>query len=142
MYSISDLESKGKPDMWEGCRNYTVRNFLRDSMSIGDLALFHHSNSVPSGIAGVLRIAGKAYADPTQFDPTSEYYDAKSPKENPRWLAIDVEFVKKYPKVLSLADLRTHPQLSEMWVLRRGQRLSIMPVTFEEFELVEAMASA
>lgn len=139
-YGIDDLIAKGKPDIWEGCRNYTVRNFFRDSMEIGDLAFFYHSNSNPSGIVGVMRIASEAYPDPTQFDPKSHYYDAKSPADNPRWLARDVEFVEKFDRTLSLDDLRAVPALADMFVLRRGQRLSVMPVTEAEWDAVMQLA--
>ncbi len=139
VYSIDDLQRAGKPSMWEGCRNYTVRNFMRDSMKPGDLAFFHHSNAVPSGIVGVMRIVGEPYPDPTQFDPTSEYYDPKSPEQNPRWLARDVEFVRKFARVVALQELRDTAGLEEMFVIRRGQRLSIMPVTASEWEIVLAL---
>jgi predicted RNA-binding protein with PUA-like domain len=140
VYSIEDLRAKGGPDLWEGCRNYTVRNFMRDDMKAGDLAFFHHSNSQPSGIVGIMRIVREAYPDPTQFEPASEYYDPKSLPENPRWLAVDVEFVEAFPEILSLADLKAEPRLAEMLVLRRGQRLSVMPVTPEEWDVVCQMA--
>lgn len=142
VYSIDDLARAGGPAMWEGCRNYTVRNFMRDSMKPGDLAFFYHSVADPSGIAGVMRIVGEPYPDPTQFDADSEYYDPKSPRESPRWLARDVEFVSKYPRVLTLAELRTVAGLEEMLVLRRGQRLSVMPVTEAEWKIVESLVSA
>jgi hypothetical protein len=141
VYSIDDLAAAGKPSLWEGCRNYTVRNFMRDLMAPGDLAFFYHSNAAPSGIVGVMEIASSAYPDPTQFDPTSEYYDAKSPAENPRWLAVDVLFREKFSRVLSLAELRDVPGLEEMLVIRRGQRLSIMPVTEAEWNVVLRLAS-
>lgn len=142
VYSIDDLARAGKPAMWEGCRNYTVRNFMRDTMKPGDLSFFYHSVADPSGIVGVMRIVGDPYLDPTQFDPSSEYYDAKSPRDNPRWLARDVEFVEKYDKVLTLAALREVPGLEDMLVLRRGQRLSVMPVTASEWRIVSALAKA
>lgn len=139
-YGIDDLIAKGKPDIWEGCRNYTVRNFFRDSMEVGDLAFFHHSNADPVGIVGVMRIASEAYPDPTQFDPKSHYYDPKSPKDNPRWLARDVEFVEKFDRTISLNELRETPGLEEMFVIRKGQRLSVMPVTDDEWKIVLGLA--
>ena len=141
VYSIDDLAAAGKPSLWEGCRNYTVRNFMRDQMEPGDLAFFYHSNATPSGIVGVMEIASKAYPDPTQFEPKSEYYDAKSPVDNPRWLAVDVLFREKFARVLSLAELRDTPGLEEMLVIRRGQRLSVMPVTEAEWNVVLRLAS-
>jgi predicted RNA-binding protein with PUA-like domain len=141
VYSIDDLAIKAQPDLWEGCRNYQVRNFMRDHMRPGDLAFFYHSNAEPSGIVGTMRIATEAYPDPTQFDPSSDYFDPKSPRENPRWLAVDVELVKKYPRVISLAELKETPGLEDMLVTRRGQRLSVMPVTEEEWEIVERLVA-
>ena len=109
-YSIDDLAAKS-PAMWEGCRNYTVRNYFRDSMSPGDLAFFYNSNSNPAGIIGVMEIVSEAYPDPTQFDPNSTYFDPKSPKDNPRWVLRDVSFREKFKRVISLAELRTIPLL-------------------------------
>lgn len=138
-YSIDDLAAKGGPDVWEGCRNYTVRNFFRDRMSDGDLAFFHNSNCREPGIAGVMRVVGAAYPDPTQFDPESRYYDPKSPREAPRWLAVDVELVRKFARVVGMSELRGTPGLEGMEVLRRGQRLSVLPVTAAEWETVLAL---
>ena len=139
VYGIDHLARETKPAMWEGCRNYTVRNFMRDTMKGGDLAFFHHSNSDPSGIVGIMEIVGEPYPDPTQFDPKSHYYDPKSTKEAPRWLARDVKFVRKFNRIIPLAELREHPLLSDMWVARKGQRLSVMPVTAAEWEAVLAL---
>lgn len=139
VYSIDDLAKATKPAMWEGCRNYTVRNFLRDTMAPGDRAFFYHSNADPSGIVGTMEIVGDPYPDPTQFDPASDYYDAKSPKENPRWIARDVRLVVKFPRVIPLSELRATAGLEEMLVIRRGQRLSIMPVTPEEWRRIHEL---
>ncbi len=136
-YSIDDLE-RDQVNMWEGCRNYTVRNFMRDQMEVGDLAFFYHSNADPTGIVGVMRIARTAYPDPTQFDPASDYHDPKSPPENPRWLAVDVEFIEKWDQPLTLKEIKADPELSGMLVAQRGQRLSIMPVTATEWSSVKA----
>lgn len=125
--------------MWEGCRNYTVRNFFRDAMRPGDLAFFYHSSTDPSGIVGTMKIVGEAYPDPTQFDPASEYYDPKSPRENPRWILRDVLFLEKFKRIVPLAELRQIPGLEEMQVLRKGQRLSVLPVTGQEWEIVNAL---
>lgn len=138
-YSIDDLAAEGGPAMWEGCRNYTVRNFFRDSMSDGDLAFFYNSNCDPPGIAGIMRVVGEPFADPTQFDPASDYYDEKSPKDNPRWLTRNVLFIEKFARVVPLAELRTTPGLEEMQVVRKFQRLSVMPVTDGEWEIVNAL---
>jgi predicted RNA-binding protein with PUA-like domain len=138
-YSIDDLAAAKGPAMWEGCRNYTVRNFMRDSMKPGDLAFFYHSSCEVPGIVGVMEIVGEPYPDPTQFDPTSDYYDPKSPKENPRWLVRDVRLVEKYARTVPLAELRQTPGLEQMQVNQRGQRLSVMPVTDEEWKIVTSL---
>jgi predicted RNA-binding protein with PUA-like domain len=135
VYGIDDLEREGT-NMWEGCRNYVVRNYMRDGMKPGDLAFFYHSNADPSGIVGVMEIINEPYPDPTQFDPLSHYYDPKSPRDNPRWLVRDVKFVRKFNRVVSLAELREIPGLEQMLVLRKGQRLSVMPVSPEEWAIV------
>lgn len=139
-YSIDDLIAAGKPAMWEGCRNYTVRNFFRDEMTPGDLAFFHHSNATPSGVIGIMRIVGDPYPDPTQFDPKSDYFDPKSKKESPRWLLRDVEFVEKFSRLVSLAEMRETPALQDMLLLRKGQRLSVLPVEKDEWDLICKMA--
>ncbi len=136
-YGIDDLKREGV-NMWEGCRNYTVRNYFRDEMKIGDKAFFYHSNSDPSGIIGIMEIVSDSYPDPTQFDPNSHYFDPKSPKDNPRWLVRDVKYVSTFKRVVSLAELRTIPGLENMLVIRKGQRLSVLPVTPEEWAIVLA----
>lgn len=140
-YGIDHLiREDNSTGMWEGCRNYTVRNYIREDMSIGDLAFFYHSNADPSGIAGTMEIVSQPYPDPTQWDPSSKYYDPKSPRDNPRWFARDVRFLEKFPRVISLAELRETPGLEEMMVTRKGLRLSVTPVTAEEWEIVNRMA--
>lgn len=136
VYSMEDLRKSKGPAMWEGCRNYTVRNFIRDKMADGDLAFFYYSNSNPSGIAGVMQIIGDAFPDPTQFDPKSEYFDPKAPTDGSRWLARNVTFIRKFKRLISLAELREVAGLEEMMVTKRGQRLSIMPVTETEWKIV------
>ena len=138
-YSIDDLAAATEPAMWEGCRNYTVRNFFRDAMSPGDRAFFYHSSVDPAGIVGTMEIASEASPDPTQFDPTSEYFDPKSPKDNPRWILRNVRLVEKFKRMIPLAELRATPGLEAMEVLRRGQRLSVMPVTAEEWKIIDSL---
>lgn len=133
VYGIDHLIAAGGPAMWEGCRNYTVRNAFRDLFSVGDLALFAHSNASPSGLAGIMRVTSVAYPDPTQFDPANRYHDAKSTEENPRWLCVDVHFVERFPRVISLAEMRADPVLAGMETLRKGSRLSVTPVTDAEW---------
>ncbi len=125
--------------MWEGCRNYTVRNFFKDDVKVGDMAFFYHSSTKEIGIVGEMEVVRAGYPDPTQFDPKSEYYAPKSTKEKPHWMALDVKFVRKYPRVVSLQELKETPGLEKMLVTRKGQRLSAMPVTKEEWEIVQKL---
>jgi predicted RNA-binding protein with PUA-like domain len=112
---------------WTGVRNYQARNFMRDQMRVDDGVLFYHSSCAEPGIVGIARVASAAYPDPTQFDPKSPYYDPASKPESPRWLLVDVQVLRKIP-TLTLPDLRARPELAEMRVLRKGNRLSITPV--------------
>lgn len=138
-YGIDHLIAK-TPAMWEGCRNYTVRNFFRDSMSIGDMAFFYHSNAAPSGIIGTMRIVSDPYPDPTQFDPTSKYFDPKAPADGSRWILRDVDFVEKFDRIISLKELQETPGLEDMMVTKRGQRISVMPVEEAEWNIVMKLA--
>jgi predicted RNA-binding protein with PUA-like domain len=134
--SIDDaLSAPKKTISWFGVRNYQARNFMRDAMQVGDEVLFYHSSCALPGIAGLAKITSSAYPDATQFDRRSPYFDAASKKEEPRWMAIDVKAVKAID-VITLPELRAHPQLSGMRVLARGNRLSITPVTEAEFEFI------
>ncbi|MCA8409923.1 MAG: EVE domain-containing protein [Burkholderia multivorans] len=134
--SIDDLAHAPQRTLpWTGVRNYQARNFMRDTMKIGDGVLFYHSSCPEPGIAGLAEVASTPYPDPTQFDPKSPYYDPKSSPESPRWLLVDVRFVKKTPLV-SLAALREHDELADMRVLARGNRLSITPVTHAEWKFI------
>jgi predicted RNA-binding protein with PUA-like domain len=119
-------------------RNYQARNFMRDGMQVGDGVLFYHSSCPEPGIAGLAEIASTAYPDDTQFDPKSHYYDAKSKPEQPRWLMVDVKAVRK-TRLLSLAELRTIPELEEMVVLQKGSRLSITPVTEGQWKVLQKL---
>jgi predicted RNA-binding protein with PUA-like domain len=120
---------------WTGVRNYQARNFMRDQMQVGDGVLFYHSSCAEPGIAGIAEVASGSYPDPTQFDPSSPYYDPKSTPEAPRWLLVDVRALRK-TRLLSLPELRAHPELQEMVILRRGNRLSITPVTSAEWDVI------
>ena len=135
VYSIDDLEREGKTQ-WEGIRNYQARNFMRDSMNIGDEVLFYHSNTKPPGVVGLGRICSEPYPDYFAFDKKSNYYDPKSDKANPRWIMVDVEFVEKFPGNYALNDIKENPKLQDMLVIRKGQRLSIQPVTAKDFKAV------
>lgn len=139
-YNIDDLERDNK-SMWEGCRNYQVRNRLRDEMQIGDLAFFYHSNANPSGIVGTMKIVSKSYPDPTQFDPNSKYFDPKSKPENPTWFVVNVEFQSKFKEIISLEILKNTLGLEQMQVTRKGQRLSVLPVAAKDWEIIVSLAS-
>jgi len=132
--SIDDLEVRGSVP-WFGVRNYQARNYMRDAMQVGDQALFYHSSCAEPGIAGICEVCTPAHADGTQFDPDSPYFDPKSPPDQPRWLCVDVRFVRK-TRLLPLAELRRHPGLVGMQLLRRGNRLSITPVTANEWNII------
>ena len=134
-FSIDDLERDGR-DMWDGIRNYQARNMMRDEMRVGDKVFFYHSNCKEPRIVGVMKVASKPYPDPTQFDPESKYYDPKSSEEEPRWMLVDVEFVRKLSRTITLAELKAHPGLDGMILLRRGNRLSIMPVDKAHWALI------
>jgi len=134
-YSIDDLARDGR-SMWDGIRNYQARNMMRDDMRVGDKAFFYHSSCAQPGIAGIMKIASKPYPDPTQFDPQSKYHDPKSSKDAPRWQLVDVQFVRKFARTVSLAELKEQPDLGEMLLLRRGNRLSIMPVSRRHWDLI------
>ncbi len=139
-YSIDDLARDGSTP-WTGVRNYEARNLMRDEMKPGDLILYYHSNARPSGVAGIARVASKAYPDPLQFDPESSYHDKKATEEEPRWFLVDVEFVEKFDRVVPLAEVKDHPDLQEMTLVRR-MRLSVQPVEEEEFRIIREMASS
>lgn len=131
--SIDDALAAPKATVpWTGVRNYQARNFMRDAMQVGDGVLFYHSSCPEPGIAGLARVASGTRPDPTQFDPTSPYHDPKSPADNPRWLLLDVQALRK-TRLISLAELRAHPALAEMRVLQKGSRLSITPVEASEW---------
>jgi predicted RNA-binding protein with PUA-like domain len=120
---------------WVGVRNYQARNFMRDAMRIGDGVLFYHSSCAQPGIAGLAEVASTPYPDHTQFDPDCKYFDAKASRENPRWMMVDVRAVRK-TRLLTLPELRAHPDLADMQLLRRGNRLSITPVTAAEWRCI------
>lgn len=131
-FSITDLEQKNKA-RWDGIRNYQVRNMLRDEMQVGDMALFYHSNAESIGVVGEMRIIQSAYTDPTQFDTKSKYFDAQSQEKNPRWLAINVQFVTKLPRVVTLAEIKLQPEFKNLALVQKGNRLSVMPLREEQY---------
>ncbi|HEX6136119.1 MAG TPA: EVE domain-containing protein [Casimicrobiaceae bacterium] len=140
-FSIDDLARAPKHTTpWFGVRNYQARNFMRDEMRVGDRAFFYHSSCPEPGIAGIVEISRLAYADATQFDPQSEYYDAKSTRAAPRWVNVDVTLVRK-TRLVTVPTLRQTSGLADMVTLRRGNRLSITPVTPAEWKIIERLAN-
>jgi len=127
VFSIGDLEKAGR-EPWTGVRNYQARNFMWRDMREGELALFYHSNAKPPGIAGVARVVGEPYPDPTQFDPASEYFDPKSTEGNPRWWLVDFGYVATFSELLPLEKIKSDAMLEGMMVCQKGTRLSITPV--------------
>ena len=140
--SIDDaLAAPGATVPWTGVRNYQARNYMRDDMQVGDGVLFYHSSCPEPGIAGVARVASGTRPDPTQFDPASPYYDPRSRPDQPRWLLLDVQALRK-TRLVGLAELRAHPALADMRVLQRGNRLSITPVEAAEWQAITEILQA
>ena len=135
-FSIDDLEKASDQSIdWYGIRNYQARNFMRDTMELGDLAFFYHSNCKIPGIVGVMQVSKLAYPDKLQFIKGHKYFDPKSSPDNPRWVNVDVQFLRRI-SLISLQDLKTYPELSEMKILQRGNRLSITPLSINEWDFI------
>ena len=135
--SIDDLHRAPQQTIpWDGIRNYQARNFIRDDMSIGDQILFYHSNCTPPGIIGIAEVSSKPYPDFTAFNPESEHYDSKSDPENPRWFMVDIRFKEKFKRLIPLQELKRYPELEKMPLVRKGNRLSISPVSQEEWNFI------
>lgn len=126
-YPYDQLERDGRT-MWDGVRNYQARNFMRDEMSSGDPVLFYHSSTAVPAVVGLAEVASSPYPDPTQFDAASPYYDPKATQDEPRWFLVDLVPVKRLARPVSLAEMKEDPQLEGMGLLRRGNRLSVMPI--------------
>lgn len=136
VFGIEDLrKAPRKTAPWDGVRNYQARNFIR-SMAPGDLAFFYHSGCAQPGIAGVMEIAGAPRPDSTAFDPKAEHYDRSSTPDNPRWFLVDVRFQRALSRIITLSELKGHVPLASMPLLRRGNRLSVMPVTVDEWRFI------
>lgn len=133
---------KAKREPWNGIRNYQARNFMRDEMEIGDLALFYHSNAKPPGVVGLTKVCSEPYPDDLQFDKKSKYYDPKSNPDDPRWQMVDMEFVEKFDEMVTLDQLKAEKALDGLLVTQRGTRLSITPVTKRHFDKICRMAKA
>src|ERR1043166_5376524 len=134
-YTIEDLERDGTTT-WEGVRNFQARNSMRDDMKVGDGVLFYASNAEPSGVTGVAEISREAYPDPYAFELGHTYHDPKSDPDNPTWYMVDIRFVEKFPEIVPLATLKAARGLDKMVVTQKGSRLSVQPVTKEEFGIV------
>ncbi|NIM29598.1 MAG: EVE domain-containing protein [Gammaproteobacteria bacterium] len=136
-FSIDDLRARrSRTEPWDGVRNYQARNMMRDEMRPGDQAFFYHSACEEPGIVGIVKIASEAYPDPTAFDPQDKHYDPKSDPDDPRWFLVDVKFVRKLGRTIGLRELRGHDALADMVLLRRGNRLSVMPVSAEHWNYI------
>ena len=138
VYGIDHLKSE-KTDHWDGVRNYQARNMMRDEMKKGDQVFFYHSNCKEPGIVGVMEVAREGYVDHTAFDPKEKYYDPKSDPENPRWFMVDVKYKRHLKRNITLTELKQQKQLEDMPLIRRGNRLSIMPVTKRQWDHILKM---
>jgi predicted RNA-binding protein with PUA-like domain len=137
-FGIDDLERVGI-EPWDGVRNYQARNMMRDQMQIGDQVFFYHSNCDVPGIVGIAEIAARGYPDDTACNPEAKYYDPKSTADNPRWYRVDVKFVRHLRRTISLVELKNRPELADMPLVRKGNRLSIMPVTEQAWQDILAL---
>jgi len=136
-FSIDDLRhAPGKTDHWDGVRNYQARNMMRDQMKKGDLVFFYHSNCAEPGIVGIMEVVREAYPDHTAFNTETRYYDPKSNLASPRWYMVDVRYVRELKRVITLAELKTCAKLKDMPLVKRGNRLSIMPVTETQWDFI------
>ena len=137
-YAIDDL-ARDRRDWWTGVRNYQARNFMTGDMQIGDGAFFYHSSCAAPGIYGTARVCAPAAADATQFDAASKYYDAKATADKPRWFCVQIEFESKWARPLLLTDMRQMPPLADLWILRRGCRLSVTPISAAEWRFISGI---
>lgn len=140
VYSIDDM-AKEKQTLWDSIRNYQARNYMMKDMALGDLAFFYHSNAEPPGIAGIVEISGPAEADPTQFNKKSDYHEPRATQEKPVWYCVRVKFKKKFKNVISLSEIKKHRALSKMVLTQKGSRLSVQPVTKDEFDYIVKLSS-
>jgi len=141
-YSFADLMAEtDQTAEWDGVRNYQVRNFMRDDMKVGDGILFYHSTAKPLAVVGLARIVGESYPDPTAFDPAEKHYDPKSKPEDPAWLMVDIQAEREFDRPVTLQEIKENPKLETMLLVKRGMRLSIQPVTQEEWDEVIALGT-
>jgi predicted RNA-binding protein with PUA-like domain len=141
VFSLDDLRRRpGGVEPWDGVRNYQARNYMRDDMRVGDGILFYHSSTDPPGVVGLAEVAKAGYPDTTAFDPEDPHYDPKSRPDAPTWYRVDVRFVRAFPRMVTLDELRATPGLEAMKVVQRGMRLSVQPVTAREWKTVLRLA--
>lgn len=137
VFGIDHLKKmKNKTEHWDGVRNYQARNMMRDEMKKGDLVFFYHSNCKEPGIVGVMKVVKEGYPDFTAHEPEGKYYDPKSSPDNPRWYMVDVRFVRKFKNTITLDELKSLPELEDMQLVKRGNRLSVMPVTAQQWKFI------
>ena len=142
VFGIQDLYQRPKQtEPWDGVRNYQARNMIRDAMKLGDQVFFYHSNCDEPGIVGIMEIAKEGYPDHTAFDPDDHHFDPKSDPANPRWIMVDVKFVRQFSRTIGLKELKARPELVSMAVVRPGNRLSVMPVSAEEWAFILGLES-
>lgn len=140
IFSIDDLaKSKNQTTYWDGVRNYQARNFIRDEIKIGDRVIFYHSNSEPPGAVGICEVVTEAYPDFTQFDPNNSHYDLKSKIDSPKWFMVDIKLIKIFSHFVSIDEMRENKKLDGMKLLQRGNRLSVIPLTKQEFDEIVKM---
>ncbi len=139
-YSIDDMQ-KDKKTYWDGVRNYQARNFIRDEMKKGDQVLFYHSNAKPNAVVGICEIVKEAYPDFTAFDPDNKHFDPKSKTDAPAWFMVDIKFIKKFSKSVSLEEIKSNSKLKKMRLVQRGNRLSVFPIEKAEFEVIEKLGN-
>jgi predicted RNA-binding protein with PUA-like domain len=136
-FSINDLYNKpDQTEHWDGVRNYQARNMMRDAMKLGDQVFFYHSNCDVPGIVGIMEVVREGYPDVSAFDPDDRHFDPKSDPANPRWMMVDVKYVKTLSRIISLKELKSYPELADLALVKRGNRLSIMPVNKRQWDFI------
>lgn len=140
-FSIDDLaNAPNQTTNWDGVRNYQARNFMRDEMKCGDKVIFYHSNSEPSGAVGYCEVVKEAYPDTSAFNPESKYYDPKSNFEKPSWYMVDIKLLEKFQRIIPLSEMRDNSKLQNMQLVKKGNRLSVLPVTRDEYNEILKMS--
>lgn len=140
VFSIDDsAKAKNQTTYWDGVRNYQARNYIRDEMKIGDKVIFYHSNTEPPAAAGICKVVKEGYPDFTAFDPKNVHYDPKSKKDSPTWFMFDVKFEKKFSKAVAISEIKVNKKLQKMKLIKRGNRLSVLPLTKDGFDEIVKM---